>query len=44
MNIDLVSPWRSAGLVRYIAAAEIGGGEFFNPVIPEDLASTLRYL
>lgn len=44
MNIDLVSPWRSAGLVRYIAAAEIGGGEFFNPVIPEDLASNLRNL
>lgn len=42
MNIDLVSPWRAAGLARYIAAAEIGGGEFFNPVVPEELASRLR--
>lgn len=41
LNIDLVSPWRAAGLPRYIAAAEIGGGEFFNPVVPEDLAATL---
>lgn len=42
LNIDLVSPWRAAGLPRYIAAAEIGGGEFFNPVVPEELAATLR--
>ncbi|MGA0878685.1 MAG: galactose-1-phosphate uridylyltransferase, partial [Ilumatobacteraceae bacterium] len=44
LNIDLVSPWRAAGLLRYIAAAEIGGGEFFNPVVPEELAGTLRRL
>lgn len=42
LNIDLVSPWRAAGLTRYIAAAEIGGGEYFNPVIPEELAASLR--
>jgi len=42
MNIEVVSPWRAAGLARYIAAAEIGGGEYFNPVIPEELAATLR--
>jgi UDPglucose--hexose-1-phosphate uridylyltransferase len=42
MSIDIVSPWRSAGLARYIAAAEVGAGEFFNPVVPEDIATRLR--
>lgn len=42
LSIDIVSPWRRAGLPRYIAAAEIGAGEFFNPVVPEDLAARLR--
>lgn len=44
MNIEIVSPWRARGLARYIAAAEIGGGEFFLPVVPEDVASSLRHL
>jgi UDPglucose--hexose-1-phosphate uridylyltransferase len=43
-NIEIVSPWRSAGVSRFIAAAEVAGGEFFNPVIPEDLAPQLRAL
>ena len=43
-NIEIVSPWRSAGVARFIAAAEVAGGEFFNPVIPEDLAQQLRSL
>ena len=43
-NIDIVSPWRSVGVARFIAAAEVAGGEFFNPVIPEDLAHQLRAL
>ena len=43
-NIEIVSPWRSAGVARFIAAAEVAGGEFFNPVIPEDLARQLRSL
>ncbi len=43
-NIEIVSPWRSAGVPRFIAAAEIAGGEFFNPVIPEVLAEQLRAL
>jgi len=42
MSIDIVSPWRRAGLPRYIAAAEIGAGEYFNPVVPEELAERLR--
>jgi UDPglucose--hexose-1-phosphate uridylyltransferase len=40
-NIDIVSPWRAAGVQRFIAAAEVATGEYFNPVIPEDLARRL---
>jgi UDPglucose--hexose-1-phosphate uridylyltransferase len=43
-NIEIVSSWRSAGVPRFIAAAEVAGGEFFNPVIPELLAGQLRSL
>jgi len=44
LNIEIVSPWRAANLPRYIAAAEIGAGEYFNPVVPEDLVVRLREL
>ena len=44
MNIEIVSPWRAAGVMRYIAAAEVSTGEYFNPVVPEELAATLREL
>lgn len=43
-NIEIVSPWRSAGVQRFIAAAEVATGEFFNPVVPEELAERLRSL
>ena len=43
-NIEIVSPWRSAGVQRFIAAAEIASDEYFNPVIPEDVAAKLRGL
>ena len=43
-NIDIVSPWRRAGVPRYIAAAEVACEEYFNPVIPEVLAEQLRAL
>jgi UDPglucose--hexose-1-phosphate uridylyltransferase len=43
-NIDIVSPWRAAGVQRFIAAAEVATGEYFNPVVPEDLAAMLRSL
>jgi UDPglucose--hexose-1-phosphate uridylyltransferase len=43
-NVEIVSPWRSAGVQRFIAAAEVASEEFFNPVIPEDLAERLREL
>lgn len=43
-NIEIVSPWRSAGVPRFIAAAEIASEEYFNPVVPEVLAARLRDL
>lgn len=44
MSIEFVSPWRSRDLPRFVAAAEIGAGEYFNPVVPEELATRLRRL
>ncbi|MBU3688744.1 MAG: galactose-1-phosphate uridylyltransferase [Acidimicrobiales bacterium mtb01] len=44
LSIDIVSPWRQRQLPRFIAAAEIGAGEYFNPVVPEDVAARLRDL
>jgi UDPglucose--hexose-1-phosphate uridylyltransferase len=43
-NVEIVSPWRSCGVQRYIAAAEVASEEFFNPIVPEDLAEQLRRL
>ena len=40
--IHVVSPMRSPGVQRYVAAAELGSGEFVNPVVPEDAAAALR--
>lgn len=34
--------WRDRGVPRFVAAAELGGGEFFNPVDPLDAAAALR--
>ena len=41
-NIEIVSPWRSAGVQRFIAAAEVASEEYFNPVLPEEVAERLR--
>ena len=35
LHAHLVSPWRDAGVARYIAAGELGCEVFFNPVAPE---------
>jgi UDPglucose--hexose-1-phosphate uridylyltransferase len=43
-NIEIVSPWRAAHVPRYIAAAEVASGEYFNPVDPADVAISLRAL
>ena len=42
LNVEIVSPWRAPGTMRYIAAAEVSTGEFFNPLVPEQLAQALR--
>jgi UDPglucose--hexose-1-phosphate uridylyltransferase len=44
LNVEIVSPWRAAGVPRFIAAAEVACEEYFNPVEPEDLAARLRAL
>lgn len=41
-HLRIVSPWRRAGVPRFIAAAEVATGEYVNPVSPEDLARRLR--
>ena len=44
LTVEIVSPWRAAGVPRFIAAAEVSGNEFFNPVVPEELAARIRAL
>lgn len=44
LHIEIVSPWRDRGVHRYIAAAEVATGEYFNPVDPADIAGRLRSL
>ena len=43
-DLEIVSPWRAAGVARYIAAAEVACEEYFNPVDPAELAARLRAL
>jgi UDPglucose--hexose-1-phosphate uridylyltransferase len=42
LHVEIVSPWRSREVPRYIAAGELGSGVFFNPVAPEEAARALR--
>lgn len=42
VHLELVSPWRAAGVARYVAAGELGGGVLVNPVDPDDAAERLR--
>jgi len=41
-HLHLVSPLRSPGVMRHVAAGELGSGLFINPVVPEDAAAALR--
>ena len=41
-NVEIVSSWRDAGVQRFIAAAEVASEEYFNPVVPEEVAQRLR--
>jgi UDPglucose--hexose-1-phosphate uridylyltransferase len=42
LHVEIVSPWRAAGVPRYIAAGELGSGVYFNPVQPDAAAKALR--
>ena len=42
VHVEIVSPWRTAGVQRYVAAGELGSGVYSNPVAPEDAARALR--
>jgi UDPglucose--hexose-1-phosphate uridylyltransferase len=42
LHVEIVTPWRAAGVPRFVAAGEVGSGVFFNPVPPEDAARALR--
>jgi UDPglucose--hexose-1-phosphate uridylyltransferase len=42
LHLEIVSPWRRPGVPRFIAAAEVGGGEYFNPLVPEEVAALIR--
>jgi UDPglucose--hexose-1-phosphate uridylyltransferase len=42
LHVEIVSPWRAAGVMRYVAAGELGSGVYFNPVAPEEAARALR--
>ncbi|MCC5952454.1 MAG: galactose-1-phosphate uridylyltransferase [Acidimicrobiia bacterium] len=42
VHLHIVPIWRSAGVARYVAAAELGGAVYFNPIDPVDAAAALR--
>jgi UDPglucose--hexose-1-phosphate uridylyltransferase len=42
LHVEIVSPWRSPGVSRFVAAGELGSGIYFNPVAPEAAAQSLR--
>jgi UDPglucose--hexose-1-phosphate uridylyltransferase len=42
LHVEIVTPWRAPGVLRYVAAGELGAGVFFNPVEPEAAAEALR--
>ncbi len=44
LHLHITPLRRAPGVQRYVAAAELGGGLFFNPVPPTDAAASLRAL
>jgi UDPglucose--hexose-1-phosphate uridylyltransferase len=42
LHVEIVTPWRAAGVMRYVAAGELGSGVYFDPVDPEAAAQALR--
>lgn len=44
VSVHIAPLYRAPGVIRYVAAAEIGGGVYFNPKDPYEAASELRAL
>jgi UDPglucose--hexose-1-phosphate uridylyltransferase len=42
LHVHLAPMWRAASVARHVAAAELGSGTLFNPVVPEHAAARLR--
>lgn len=42
VHVHIAAHHRAPGTARYVAAGELGSGEFFNPVDPRDAAARLR--
>jgi UDPglucose--hexose-1-phosphate uridylyltransferase len=42
LHVEIVSPWRAPGVMRYVAAGEVGSSVYFNPVAPDTAARSLR--
>jgi UDPglucose--hexose-1-phosphate uridylyltransferase len=42
LHIHVVTPYRAADAIRFVAAGELGSGVMFNPVAPEIAAQLLR--
>jgi len=42
LHFHVAPAWRERGVLRYVAAGELGSGVFFNPVDPEEAAQRLR--
>lgn len=42
LHIHVTPLWRSPGVTRYVAGAELGAGILFNPVAPAEAAASLR--
>ena len=42
LHVHVAPVMRAPGVIRYVAAAEVGGGVIFNPVPPDEAAAALR--
>ena len=42
LHLELASPWRAQDTPRYVAAGELGGGVYVNPLDPDEVAERLR--
>lgn len=42
VHVHIAAHYRAPGTARYVAAGELGSGEYFNPVLPETAAAKLR--